>query len=296
MTILFLNPTRRIELIELFKKHENVVIAVNDKLDPSYLMNNNVYCIDSQTNIDEINKICIKEEIDLVIPWLEKDIVNIVNSNKKLVSQMMFKNSYKTLMCFDKEKVSEFLFEKNIVSAPEIYKKVEDLSFPIVKKPRNGSGSVGVEVIYNFRDLGHFNTKDFVYMKYYEGTEFSVDCFSVKGKATNFVCRERLKTRGGESLINILIKDTELIKETRNVCNILELDGVVNLQFLRNENGLHCIDINPRFSGGVIASILAGVDYPKLVIDYYIHKKKAVTNYSFKQGTISSRYHRTYIK
>ena len=40
--------------------------------------------------------------------------------------------------------------------------------------------------------------------------------------------------------------------------------GVVNMEFIVNDSGAWFLEVNPRFSGGVGFSVLAGVDFPAL--------------------------------
>lgn len=298
MSILFINPTRRVELINFFNEYERVVIACNNELDPCMLIFKNTYLLDDEYTIEDLNRICEIENIKLIIPWLEKDILKILPLKSEINTKVMISNSEGAQICFDKLKSYNFLKENDFQSSPEIYANYDNIKFPLVRKPIVGSGSVGVSLINNNYELKGFDSDSEIIMRYYEGTEYSIDCFCDNGKMTNFVCRKRVKTRGGESLINIVEENLTLYQETKAICKALTLDGPVNIQYIYDNKlkNYFCIDINPRFSGGVIISILAGANYPKLVIDKYIYNKSEICEYPIRIGTIGSRYNKTYIK
>lgn len=279
MRVLFLNPIRRTEFIRFFEKIPNVVIVIACHDENDYLMNCNYerYKISKPLDCQEVIKLCIEHSIDIIIPWQDSDIESLIDSMeifKKNNVKLCIGDSVGTKIALSKEKCSEFLRKElgDIVLKAEAWSEYESWEYPVVVKPIYGSGSVGVKCIKNPRELEFMNFEKEKYMvqKYLSGAEFTVDIFCTNGKLIVAVPRKRIKFRAGEVLISQTICREDIIQKTEEICKVLKLDGVVNIQFMEDEQGnIYCTDVNPRYSGGCAISIYAGFNIPKFLIQYY---------------------------
>ncbi len=294
--ILFINPSRRIELIEMFAGIGNVHIACYDELDPCMILFERARKIEKRINVDEILSICSEWNIDLIVPWLEKDMI-ILNNQWEMFYEngikMVCGTSEGTIKAFSKKEVNDELLKKNIDHMAHYFSINDEFQYPIVIKPSIGSGSFGVKIVNNEDQLKAYYSPEKLLMKYYAGSEYTVDAFCCKGDAIVCLPRKRIKHRAGECLISKLENRTELVVQTRKICKELNLDGPVNIQYIYDADGesFVCTDINPRFGGGVVLSIKAGVNFPKLCVDYYLNNSIDREDYEhINWNLISSRW------
>ncbi len=276
--ILFLNPSRRIELIEAFAEVGNIHIACYDELDPCMLLFEKKRKIKQDMEVDELLHLCKEWNINLIIPWLEKDMLVLYEQWEQFRSngiRIACGTSEGTKKAFSKKTVNEELINQNICNMAHYFNRNENFEYPIVIKPDIGSGSFGVKIIRNEKQLEAYYEPGKLLMKYYSGDEYTVDAFCCNGDAVVSLPRRRIKHRAGECLISKLEQKEELVEQTRLICEKLVLDGPINIQFIYDEDNhsFICTDINPRFGGGVILSIRAGVNFPKLCVDYYLGKR-----------------------
>ena len=289
MNILFLNPTRRVEFINYFLHLDGieVFIACSDRFDPTMQIFKKSFLIDSELNIEQIIDLCLEQNIDLLIPWLENDMIKLYEhmqdfSLNNIVLAMGESKGTKT--AFSKKLTIDFLCDVGLTKFVLKYLDILDIhegNFPIVIKPIIGSGSVGVKVLQNMNHLDEYlpNLDQFIIQEFLPGTEYTVDAFCVKGIAKCCIPRKRLKFRGGEVLTSKVVENKQIIELTKTICSSLELDGPVNIQFIEDITTTPlCTDVNPRISGGIPLSIEAGANFPKALVDYYLHKAEPIFN------------------
>ncbi len=299
--VLFLNPSRRIELITFFEEVCNIHIACYDNLDPCMVVFNTYATRVIKRNIDleEIIALCEEWKIDLIIPWLESDMLSLFEQRDLLELhgiKLACGDSEGTKKAFNKLKVYEELTRKGIADIASYYNSDQMFDYPIVIKPCVGSGSYGVKIIRNELQFKAFFEPGMLIMKFLSGEEYTVDAFCKDGEALVCLPRKRIKHRAGECLISILQKNNILIEKTKQICKALELDGAINIQFIYDEDTqtFICTDINPRFGGGVVLSIHAGVNFPKLCIDYYLRGEVDCSDYQrINWGEVSTRWLKT---
>ena len=83
-----------------------------------------------------------------------------------------------------------------------------------------------------------------------------------------------------ESTTATVIEDHEIVQSTKVILEEFHIRGPVTLQFIRKDKELFLLELNPRFGGGVIASIESGFEIPRIMImDYLDIPFKKLTNY-----------------
>ncbi len=147
--------------------------------------------------------------------------------------------------------------------------------FPMFLKPRHGSASQGTYLVDDNAYLAYLmeriDDNAYIRERYINGVEYSVDAYvSRNGTFVGAVPRIRSQITGGESTTATIVRDSEILELTEKITNSLELIGPITLQFMREKDRLFFMELNPRFGGGVIASIEAGFDIPRLMITDYL--------------------------
>ena len=99
---------------------------------------------------EEVLKIIRDENINLILPTGDADIVHF-SKNKSMLEKMgvsVFMSNYTSInICQDKFKFYNKC--KNKFSLPETTLLYNKLDFPILCKPKRGSGSRGIRLCYN---------------------------------------------------------------------------------------------------------------------------------------------------
>ena len=117
--------------------------------------------------------------------------------------------------------------------------------------------------------------------KYIKGIEYTVDAYiSKNGSLIGAVPRIRNKVTDGESTQTTTVKNKKILDLTKKIINNFKFRGPICLQFIETKNKIYFSEINPRFGGGVIASIEAGFNIPQIMIkDFLDYDLKELRNY-----------------
>jgi len=143
-------------------------------------------------------------------------------------------------------------------------------SYPVIVKPRRGSGSRGVAVVdsadgLRARRLGD----DMLVQEYLPGEEYSVDVLAdPSGAVVAAVPRVRQRVDSGVSVAGYTVVDPELEGFAVAVVEALGLPFVSNVQIRRDDAGRPALlEINPRVPGSLALTVAAGVDMARLAVD-----------------------------
>ncbi|MEO1263445.1 MAG: ATP-grasp domain-containing protein [Bacteroidota bacterium] len=291
MNILITSAGRRVSLINYFKQEIKNVIGKNSKIFTTDLIPElSSACITSDNSfkvgkfkdddyMDKLLKICIENQIKILIPTLDPELALYSNNRDRfklngielLVSDIDFIKK-----CRDKRKTNSF-FEERGIAVPSIIDR-KNPSFPIFIKPIDGSSSKNLYFIDEPAKLSKFliENDNLMWMEYLskeEFTEYTIDLYyNRQGRLCCVVPRIRIAVRGGEVNKGITHKDPYLISFIREHLGEIEgVRGCITLQIFygKKNKSIYGIEINPRFGGGYPLSYLAGANYPKWIIEEY---------------------------
>lgn len=277
---LILSAGRRVELVKLFKealvklKIEGSVIGVDiDETAPAlnYVDKYKIISrIDSPSYIDEIIKICNEENISLIIPTIDTELLKL-SKNKEIIESrtnaiINISSTDVIEICRDKFKTQEF-FEKNNFGVPKLIKEkdieTQNYKFPLFIKPLNGSSSINTFKINNEKELNFFKeyVPDPLIQEMVFGDEYTVDVFcDFESNPITIVPRKRLYVRGGEISKGLIIKDYIIINDIKKLLKVLRPKGHITIQCIKTKEGIKYLEINPRFGGGAPMSIKSGAN------------------------------------
>ena len=220
--------------------------------------------INEEHYIEELLDIIEKENIDLILPT-SNDVIPL-SMNKDNIDAMMFMSDYDVIeTCVDK-----FLFYKTCQSSFPLPKTTNEF-IPIFAKPREGKGSVGVELIDR-------SIEDYVYQEYLPGTEYTIDVLcDMDSNVLSVIPRIRLQTKAGISTKGRIIRNKFIENTCKEMAEFLNLKGPVCMQMKEDKYGdPKFIEINPRFGGGTYFTTLSGVNFVKIILDLVKGKKIVV--------------------
>ncbi|WP_240376792.1 ATP-grasp domain-containing protein [Bacillus piscicola] len=308
MNILLTSGARRIDFVNFFRdeltkagKKGKVIVADPDPNAPSLQAADEGYVIPHQTDsryIEAVDNLCREQEIDCLVPlndWevpkiaahkreLEKQGVAVFAPDPNIVQKVRDKGKYRELLgsMGIKAPLSYFTVE----SAEEALKK-EEVRFPLIVKPRNGSASVGIEIVDSVEDMAFAYKhaiktiketplddatskeaeENVIIQEVIEGEKYSLDMFNdLNGRFVTSLTLKQLEMRGGDVDKCISVRIPELLDMGRKMGEGLKHVGYMNADVFYDGTDYYVIDINPRFGGSYAFSHAAGANIPAAYI------------------------------
>ncbi len=224
--------------------------------------------------IRRLLEICEENEIDYLFPLTdpEIDILNMYRDRFSRLSVQICMSDYETInRCRDKRKTEDFLRAANACTLVDSYdsKKMKSaaLSYPIVCKPVNGRSSQGLKIFDDAQSLYMFynriDPETYLFQPYIPGNIITVDVVRDRsGNCRPVARRELIRTWNGAGISVRIFRDHVLEKTCKAIAELLNVVGCVNFEFIEADDGKrYFLECNPRFSGGVAFSVLAGYDF-----------------------------------
>lgn len=278
--ILILSAGRRVELVQCYqnaarklKIKSNIVAGDCSDTAPA------LYFADRKFKLPRINEpnyissiigACNSENISLVVPTIDTDLL-LLSENKKKIEEktkakVLISDQRVIEICRDKVKTQKFLRE-NDFNIPKMYTDAEldndEVKYPLFIKPKSGSSSVNTFKVNNKNELNIYKNiiNDPIVQDFIEGEEYTVDVFlDFNSNIITIVPRLRITIRSGEIAKGKIIKDREIIEDVTRLMDILKPIGHITVQLKKTIKGIEYIEINPRFGGGAPMSIQSGAD------------------------------------
>jgi carbamoyl-phosphate synthase large subunit len=142
--------------------------------------------------------------------------------------------------------------------------------YPVIVKPRTGSGSRDISLIDTAEALGALEpTDEFLVQEYLPGEEYSVDVLAdAEGHVVASVPRVRERVDSGVSVAGRTMHDAELERMGAAVAAATGLTYIANVQFRRDAAGRPALlEVNPRVPGALPLTVASGVDMPRMALD-----------------------------
>lgn len=211
-----------------------------------------------------------KENVKYIFPLtdLEIDIINRHRDEFEKENLVVCLSSPETLSVV-RDKYALFkAFENDsrVPSIPTVYggDDLSTLSYPCVGKPKGGRSSEGLFYLQSKKQLDNIEDKtDYLFQEKVEGNVCCVDLVRDANSGNSFCVprEELLRTKNGAGTTVRVFNDTALANLVKYIASKLDIKGVVNMEFIKNEKGYYLIDINPRFSAGIAFSCKTGYDF-----------------------------------
>lgn len=310
MNILITSAGQRVSLVKSFQSELKKISPdakvftadLNPILAPACHVSDGYFKVSRVTEdsyIDELIKICIENNIKLIIPTIDTELLTLsINSEKfELNNITALVSNYDFIQkCRDKRLTNQF-FQDNNIEIPKQY-SLGDLKFPVFVKPCDGSLSKGI-FIANSQDeikLEHRKNEKLMYMELISSEdydEYTVDCYY--DKYANLKCvvpRQRLVVRAGE--VNKAVTRKNFIVEHffRHISNLDGARGCLTIQVFLHKHQpiIKGIEINPRFGGGYPLTYLSGANYSKWVLEEYLLNKSISVFKEWENNLLMLRY------
>lgn len=305
MNIFFTCAGRRTYLLKYFKeqlKGDGLIIGGDMQLTAPALSVADV-CVQlpavyANDYIDTLLETCKRYSVDLIVSLNDLELP-ILSANKALFEEVGVKvlvsDSRVIDICFDKLKTAQFV-EQIGLRAPRTYVRLIDaeqaiehgeLAFPVIMKPRWGSGSIGIEIVDDIDDLRvvyHLLCRKIkktilatasqgdeyvMIQQLIKGREYGLDIMNdLNGNHVAVSVKEKLAMRAGETDKAITVDNAELSRMGQAIGTALGHIGNLDCDILEENGQYYVLELNPRFGGGFPFSYEAGVNLPGAIIQW----------------------------
>jgi carbamoyl-phosphate synthase large subunit len=275
--VLLTGVGKRYDIVSAFAQHATTVAADPNPLAPAQYAAHaarSVPRIDDPKYVPALRALCDEFEVGAVVPLTDLDIEVLARARADGVLPALVPDPEVAAATYDKYGAHLLLERHGLPSPPTVLPGTEPESFPVMVKPRQGSGARSIHPAPDRRAMEFF--VDYVdepvmVQKLMQGPEFSMDCLSdLEGRCLNVIPRTMIESRGGESIKGTVIDDPELVDLGRRVVEALGVRGPCTVQAFRDRDiGLGITDVNTRFGGAFPAPMYAarpGKTYPELIV------------------------------
>jgi carbamoyl-phosphate synthase large subunit len=275
--VLLTGVGKRYDIVSAFAQHATVVAADPNPLAPAQYAAHHRYAVPSITDpeyVPALRSLCERHGVGVVVPLTDLDLEVLAQARADGQLPAMVPDAEIARATFDKYETDLLLRRLGLPSPPTVLPGEPVEHFPVMVKPRQGSGARSIHRADDARAAEFFVqyiSEPVMVQWYMDGPEFSIDCLcDWDQRCLNAIPRTMIESRGGESIKGTVIDDPELIDLGRRVVESLGVRGPCTVQVFRDrEIGLGITDVNTRFGGAFPAPMYAarpGHTYPELIV------------------------------
>jgi carbamoyl-phosphate synthase large subunit len=275
--VLLTGVGKRYDIVSAFAQHATVVAADPNPLAPAQYAADHRYAvplINDPAYIPALQELCERHAVGVVVPLTDLDIEALAHARAAGQLPALVPDPEVARATFDKYEAHLLLTRARLPSPPTVLPGQPVESYPVMVKPRRGSGARSIHraddgaAVEFF--VGYIEEPAMV-QRFMDGPEFSIDTLSdLDGRCLNAIPRTMIESRGGESIKGTVIADQELVALGRRVVEALAVRGPCTVQVFRDRSiGLGITDVNTRFGGAFPAPMYAalpGRSYPELIV------------------------------
>ena len=272
VAVLLTGVGKRYDIVTAFAQHAFVIAADPSPLAPArYAADLRVAPprIDDPGYVPFLQDLVAEHGVGAVVPLTDLDIEVLARAD--LPAFVPHPDVCRAT--YDKYETHELLLGHGLPSPPTVLPGTEPDSYPVMVKPRRGSGARSIHPAADREQMEFFVRyvdEPVMVQRLMGGAEYSIDILcDLGGRCLNAIPRTMIESRGGESIKGTVIADPELIELGRTVTETLGVRGPCTVQAFRDpEIGLGITDVNTRFGGAFPAPMYAakpGHTYPELI-------------------------------
>ncbi|MCR5942556.1 ATP-grasp domain-containing protein [Ochrobactrum sp. XJ1] len=187
-------------------------------------------------------------------------------------------------LCRDKHKMQHIL-ERQGVAYPATFSHIDEIpahAFPIIAKPREGTGSVGVHLLSNRSEIRMREQTEYIFQEFVTGREFSVETFTdefghhILGITRKFTTKPPHFLEIAHTFPTVLAPEVaaQIHATVKNGLDAVGYKfGPAHTEIKIRDKEIFVIEINPRLAGGMIPKLMGnafGWSIPDLYIKSHI--------------------------
>ncbi|MGD0377444.1 MAG: ATP-grasp domain-containing protein [Streptosporangiaceae bacterium] len=218
---------------------------------------------------------CVAMGVDVLIPTVDAELRPLGRARadfRRAGIELLLAPDQALDICLDKLALAECCAGQVPVPRTERYDQAdpESWTYPVIVKPRTGSGSRGISLVESSQALARLDASaDFLIQEFLPGEEYSIDVLAdAAGHVVASVPRVRERVDSGVSVAGRTLHDGELERFGAAVATATGLTYIANVQFRRDAAGRPALlEVNPRVPGTLPLTVASGVDMPRMALD-----------------------------
>ena len=303
MNIFFTCAGRRTYLLKYFKEQpesDGLIIAGDMQLTAPALSVADVKvqlpAVYADNYIDTLLNDCKRYKVNILISLndLELPILAAHKQRFQDIGVIAVVSSPEVVdICFDKIKTADFITSlglkvpKTYVNLNQAKEAIEngDLAFPLILKPRWGSGSIGIETVDDLDELemvykllqhkvkrsilstASQGDEYIMIQQLIKGKEYGLDIMNdLQGNHVAVSVKQKLAMRAGETDKAITVDNMTVREMGATIGRFLKHIANLDCDILEEDGEYYVLELNPRFGGGFPFSYEAGVNLPAAII------------------------------
>jgi len=313
---------KRYDIVACFAQLTHTVVADPAPLAPAQYAAHTraaVPRIDDPNYLIALRELCEQHEVGAVLPLTDLDIELLARAREELRLPAFVPSAEIARATYDKYEAHLLLQRLGLPSPPTVLpdddEALEALEYPVMVKPRQGSGARSIHLAHDPAQARFFvdylqqpqparpgrgiespEPEPVMVQRAMGGPELSIDCLGdLQGRCINAIPRTMLESRGGESIKGAALRDDELIELGQRVVEALCVTGPATVQVFRDpEIGVAITDVNTRFGGAFPApayAALPGRTYPELILAMACGETVEPHVGEFRDGSYFTRYY-----
>ena len=305
MNILFTCAGRRTYLLKYFKEQlhgEGKIVATDMQLSAPALSAADcaevVPAVYADNYVNVTLEICKKHDIKVLLSLndLELPILSENRARFEEIGVTLVVSPQEVIdICFDKYKTAQYILSLGL-ETPKTYVdyneaveaiKAGKLTFPLVLKPRWGSGSIGIEFVEDMEELeimfnllrkkvlktilatASVGDEYILIQEKIAGPEYGLDVMNdLKGNHVAVSVKHKLAMRAGETDKATTVDNATIREIGATIGKNLKHIGNLDCDILERDGHYYVLELNPRFGGGYPFSYEAGVNMPKAIVEW----------------------------
>ncbi|MBP3302236.1 MAG: ATP-grasp domain-containing protein [Opitutales bacterium] len=245
-----------------------------------------------------VEEICRKNKIDALISLndLELPILAAARERFEKIGTRLIISSPEVIdICFDKLKTARFA-ESLGLNTPRTFVVLQDalsaldngeLVFPLILKPRWGSGSIGIEFVRDREELletyeivrrkvarsilstASAREEEILIQQAITDAEYGLDVMNdLDGNTVAVSVKRKLAMRAGETDKAVTADNAEIREIGFKIGKALRHVANLDCDVLERDGRYYVLELNPRFGGGYPFSQEAGVNLPLAILKW----------------------------
>lgn len=259
----------------------------------------------AENYLDVLESICRENKIDAVVSLndLELPILSAARERFMAIGTRLIVSSPEVVdICFDKFKTAQFV-ESLGLKTPKTFVDINAalqaldkgvFAFPLILKPRWGSGSIGIEFVRTKEELievyeivrrkiarsifatASSEQEEILIQEAITDAEYGLDVMNdLDGNHVAVSVKRKLAMRAGETDKAVTVDNAKIREIGVRVGNALRHVANLDCDVLERNGEYYVLELNPRFGGGYPFSQEAGVDLPLAILKWL--QKEPVT-------------------
>jgi carbamoyl-phosphate synthase large subunit len=302
--VLLTGAGKRYDVVSCFARLTRTVVADPSPLAPAPYaahVRAAVPLIEDPGYVPALQALCEQHGVGAVLPLTDLDIEVLARAREEGRLPALVPSSEVARATYDKHEAHLLLQRHGLPSPSTVLPDadLEALTYPVMVKPRRGSGARSIHLARDpaqARFFIDYVSEATMVQQAMNGPELSIDCLGdLDGRCLNAIPRTMLESRGGESIKGTVLNDGELIELGRRTVEALGVRGPATIQVFRDpQSGLAITDVNTRFGGAFPAPVYAalpGQSYPELIVRMAAGESLQPHVGEFRAGMTFTRYY-----